>query len=112
MAVFEPLSEPELATVSISASEAQATALEVGGQDQAHFTRVGFTYLGRWVPPLESLGHSPVPDPIPAYLVQIIADPSSDFPDGASAYVSVDARTGKPLVSYGPCWGPASSTRP
>jgi hypothetical protein len=111
MAVFEPPSEAELAMIAVSVSEAQAAALEVGGPDQAHYTRVGFVYLGRWVPPLESLGNAPVPDPIPAYLVQLFADPSPDFPGGASAYVSVDARTGKPLVSYAPCWGEACSAK-
>jgi hypothetical protein len=80
MAVFEPLSEAELAMIAVSVSEAQAAALEVGGPDQAHYTRVGFVYLGRWVPPLESLGNAPVPDPIPAYLVQLFADPSPAFP--------------------------------
>jgi hypothetical protein len=111
-AVFEPLSQVELATVTVGVSQAQAAALAVGGPDQAHYTRVGFTYLGRWVPPLPSLGHAPTPDPIPAYLVQIFADPSSDFPAGASGYVSVDARTGKALGRYGPCWGSDCSYQP
>jgi hypothetical protein len=111
-ALFEPLSHGELATVTVSVSQAQAAALEVGGPDQAHYSRVGFTYLGRWVPPLPSLGHAPTPDPIPVYLVQIFADPSSDFPAGASGYVAVDARTGEALVSYGPCWGNDCSVRP
>ncbi|MEO5986839.1 MAG: hypothetical protein ABIW50_01785 [Candidatus Limnocylindria bacterium] len=112
MAVFEPLSDAELATVTVSASEAQVAAMKVGGTDQAQYRGVGFVYLGRWVPPLESLGHAPVPDPIPAYLVQLLADPSSGLPSGASAYVSVDARTGKALVSYGSCWGAACTAQP
>ena len=111
-AVFEPLSEAELATVAVSVAEAQAAALDVGAREEAHFSRVGLTYLGSWVPPLPSLGHAPVPAAIAAYLVQIFADPSTDFPDGDSAYVSVDARTGKALVIYGNCWGPDCTARP
>ena len=112
MALFEALSYAESTTVAVSASEAQAAALDAGGPDQAHYARVGFVYLGRWVPPLGSLGHAPVPDSIPAYMVQILADPSSDFPDGASAFVTVDARTGKALMSYGPCWADSCSAQP
>jgi hypothetical protein len=37
--------------------------------------------------------------------------PIARLPGGASAYVSVDARTGKPLVSYAPCWGEACSAK-
>ena len=104
-AVFVPLSDAELASVAVSVSDAQAVAMETGARAQEHFDRLGFTYLGSWVPPLESLGHAAVPDPVPAYIVQLFADPSSDYPTGASEFVAIDARTGEALLIVGSCWG-------
>lgn len=108
-AVFTPLSNEEAAMVTVSVEQAEVAALAVGGPDLASDAHIGFSYLGHWIPPLPSLGHSPVPDPIPAYLVQLLGDPSEGFPEGSSAFVTVDARTGEVLVSYSPCWGEACS---
>lgn len=102
---FVPLSDAELASVAVSVSDAQAVALETGAREPEHFDRVGFTYLGSWVPPLESLGHAAVPNPVPAYIVQIFANSSSDYPAGASELVAVDASSGKALLVVGSCWG-------
>ena len=104
-AVFVPLSDAELASVAVSVSDAQAVALESGARGPEHFDRLGFTYLGSWVPPMESLGHAAVPDPVPAYIVQIFAGSSSDYPVGASEFVAVDASTGEALLVVGSCWG-------
>lgn len=98
-----PLSDVELELVSVSATDAQAEAQALGSRQPAQYSQVGFTYLGRWVPPPQV--HAQRPDPISAYVAQLFGNPSPLFPDGDSGFMVVDAKTGEALVWVGPCWG-------
>ena len=110
-AEFVPLSADELATVQTTAAAAIDAAIEMGRVADVPVTRIGFTYLGRWQPPPQALGHSPMPDPIPAYAVQLL--PPSDHPDPLSTrIVIVHATTGIPVIGLAPCIGANCAVQP
>jgi hypothetical protein len=118
-AEFVPVTQEELATVRVSAAEARATAFASDGfhyaladgiEREAPWLSTGFVYLGRWSPPLESLGHAPRPDPTPVYLVQVLA-PLAQFPQSNTAFVVVDALTGEVRVTFSSCVGPTCETQ-
>jgi hypothetical protein len=110
-AVFEPLSDTELAGVRVSVQGARMAAVDAGEGQEPPQTHIGFVYIGRWSPPPASLGHSTAPPAMPAYVVQVMseADPA---PSASTGFVVVDAATGVALVIFGPCHGPECLSDP
>lgn len=104
-AEFVPLSDDALAEVSVAATDAEDAARDAGGRQRPQLTDTGFVYLGRWTPPPQSLGHATMPPPIAAYVVQLIAEPTSGDSEGRSAFAVVDAATGVVIVLFDGCSG-------
>jgi hypothetical protein len=103
---FVPLTEAQLATVEVTAAEAQRTALADGafgyGPDDARvvWEKVGCIFLGDYIGPgMPRVGY--VRPEFPAYLVQVLADPVPDFPMINIGVVVVDATTGEQSTTYG-----------
>jgi hypothetical protein len=89
----------------IAASEAVDAALAIGHRQANPLTTVGFVYLGRWRPPAQTLGHGSMPDPIPAYAIQLLANPGTDPDDEWTALIIVHAETGEPVIVLDNCTG-------
>jgi hypothetical protein len=103
---FVPLNDAQLATVRVTASEAEQTGLADAGMgygpDDARvvWKKVGCIFLGYYTgPPMPRVGY--VPPTLAAYLVQTLADPVPDFPMINIGVVVIDATTGDELGAYG-----------
>lgn len=103
---FVPLTEAQLATVRVTAAEAQRTALADDafgyGPDDARvvWEKVGCIFLGYYTGPGQPrVGY--VRPEFPAYLVQVLDDPVHDFPMINIGVVVVDATTGEQSTTYG-----------
>jgi hypothetical protein len=106
---FHPLSGAELASVRVTAAEAERLALsEPGpgyGPDGAKvvWTKVGCVFLGYYrAPDMPSYGY--VPPEFTAYLVQTIGAPAPGFPGLNVEVVLIDAQTRAmgPWYGFGP----------
>jgi hypothetical protein len=115
---FVPLTDAQLATVSITRTEAERIALADPGMgygpDSSRVTwkKVGCVFLGYYTGMQEpSIGY--VPPTYAAYLVQVLADPIPDFPMLNIGVVVVNATTGERGTTFGagqPPYGVMGST--
>jgi hypothetical protein len=106
-AEFSPVTDADATHVLVEASDAQEAAVAAGERHRPPLVDVGFTYLGLWTPPPQSLGHATVPPPVAAYVVQLSAETSGGPDSGPStAFAVVDAETGSVIVLFDDCVGP------
>lgn len=105
---FVPLTENQLATVRVTRDEAEPTALASRGfgygsdGELVVWEEVGCVFLGMYTAPaMPTHGDPYVPNPFPAYLVQVLADPIPDFPKMNFGVVVVDATSGQLKTQFG-----------
>jgi hypothetical protein len=118
LVTFVPLTDAQLATVTVTRTEAEQVALADPGMgygpngSRVTWKKVGCVFLGYYTGMQEpSIGY--VPPTYPAYLVQVLADPIPDFPMLNIGVVVVNATTGERGTTFGagqPPYGVMGST--
>jgi hypothetical protein len=101
---FRPLTGPELALVRVSAAQAKRVALaqppaEYGKGGKIVWTKVGCIFLGSYTPRQMPVPNY-VPQPFPAYVVQVIGAPVPAFPGYNIQAIVIMAETGRVAESF------------